>query len=177
VLIAEPRAGVVRRLRHATGETTHTFRDLGPLTGALVAAPEAGWLFCSVSGGIVVADAATGKPLQKIDTPLSMPHPSLAPRCLSVTPDGRFLALISGAGKELELVVHEVPGRRVVGRLALAFEPVSCSVSPDGATVLLGANIPSRRPVLKGRHDRGAGGWFEDRTENQPHVCFVDVVR
>lgn len=177
VLIAEPRAGVVRRLRHATGEATHTFRDLGPLTGALVAAPEAGWLFCAVSGGVTVADAATGKPLQNIAAPLSGPHPSKAARCLSVTPDGRFLALIGVAGKGPELVVHDVPGRRVVGRLALAFEPVSCSLSPDGATVFLGANIPSRRQVPKGRHDGGAGGWFEDRTENQPHVCFIDVLR
>jgi len=131
---------------------------------------------------LITMNIATAATTQVQSLPAGDPMRPYGPQLMSVTPDGRSLALIVASGGEgmhrggssSVLLLLDVASGRAVGRLTLGFTPEHCSISPDGSTVFLAARSQVLRRVIKKDRRRCVGGWFDEVRETQARVYFVD---
>ena len=63
---------------------------------------------------------------------------------LAVLPDGRHLLAVDRAANELLLIAYDNRSPHVVGRIAVAPDPVRVVVSPDGASAVVSSTWPRR---------------------------------
>lgn len=106
-----------------------------------------------------------------------------------MTPDGRFVGVLarvterpSSGGFDRQpgrthctLTIHETAAGTTRGRLGFSWWPEIFLMSGDARTLVLGDIAQERRKVLNLVRWR-TDGWFQDRVEQRPRVCFVDRV-
>lgn len=140
-------------------------------------------MVCATKSAVLVVDVDSGEVVLTIPLAAGERDRRQGGPCMAITPDAQLLCLVTGTHEisprvsSCEVALHEIPSGRVVARLSLPVMPSVCGLSPDGATIVLGAGPRVPRSVMRGRSRDGHEGWFEVILESQPRLYFVDHVR